>query len=88
VRSHSCSNCGSTAAIEVAHVRLGSGAGVGQKPSDDRTVSLCRDCHALQHRIGEQTFWKDRDVEALIAAFCQASPRRHEIETMKREREQ
>jgi hypothetical protein len=74
------------AGIEVAHVRMGSGAGVGQKPDDWRTVSLCKDCHALQHRMGERSFWDGRDVEALIRAFIYASPRRHEIEQAMRER--
>lgn len=77
------------AGIEVAHVRLGSGAGIGQKPDDWNSVSLCggvEGCHAKQHRIGEQTFWKGRDVEAIIEAFCHASPKRREIEDAKRER--
>lgn len=87
VRSHACSVCHSTAGIEVAHVRLGSGAGMGQKPDDWRTVSLCRDCHQAQHELGERTFWEGRDVEALVAAFCKASPKRAEIERIKRERE-
>lgn len=67
------------AAIEVAHVRLGSGAGLGQKPDDYRAVSLCRDCHRQQHTIGEETFWDGKDVEGLIEAFCKASPRAREI---------
>ena len=85
VRSHACCNCWSDVAIEVAHVRLGSGAGMGQKPDDWRTVSLCRECHQAQHRVGEQTFWGNRkrdlgfDVEALIEAFCKASPKAREI---------
>lgn len=86
VRDHACSVCGATAPIEVAHVRLGSGAGLGQKPSDFRTVSLCRDCHSRQHNIGEATFWQGRDVEALIRAFVAASPRRAQIEQEQRER--
>lgn len=79
--------------IEAAHVRLGSGAGIGQKPDDWRTVSLCGyqapdnfGCHARQHKQGEETFWKGRDVEALISAFIKASPKRHEIEAIQRER--
>jgi hypothetical protein len=86
VRSHACTNCGSMTAIEFAHVRLGSGAGMGQKPSDFRGVSLCKPCHAEQHRIGERTFWKARDIEAIIEAFCRASPKRFEIDAVKRER--
>lgn len=87
VRSRVCSNCGETAGIEVAHVRLGSGTGAGQKPDDWRTVSLRRDCHRKQHEVGERTFWRGRDVEALIDAFCRASPKAREIADAKRERE-
>lgn len=79
VRKHACSMCDSTTAIEVAHVRFGSGAGLGQKPDDWRTVSLCSECHRKQHTIGEQTFWKGHDVEALIESFIKASPKRREI---------
>lgn len=89
VRSHACSVCGSTTAIEVAHVRIGSGAGIGQKPDDWRTVSLCGGpdgCHAKQHQIGEQSFWRGRDVEALVQAFAKASPKAREIDAAKRER--
>ena len=89
VRSHACSACGSATAIEVAHVRIGSGAGIGQKPDDWNTVSLCggvEGCHARQHREGERSFWKGRNVEALIEAFIKASPKRHEIERVQRER--
>ena len=91
VRSHACCVCGSTVAIEVAHVRMGSGAGMGQKPDDWRTVSLCRECHALQHSQGEHTFWSnawfDRDLkvspEDLIEAFCKASPKAAEIRAVR-----
>lgn len=70
--------------IEVAHVRNGSGAGMGQKPDDYRTVSLCKQCHADQHRVGEVTFWGGRDVDAIIEAFCKASPKAREIAEHKR----
>lgn len=89
VRKHACSMCGSTVNIEAAHVRLGSGAGIGQKPDDFRAVSLCggiTGCHASQHRFGEETFWRGKDVEGLIAAFIKASPRRAQIEQEMRER--
>lgn len=85
VRSHECSFCGASAPIEAAHVRLGSGAGMGQKPDDFRAVSLCRDCHAAQHSVGEGTFWEDRDPEALIDFFVRTSPRRAQIEQHIRE---
>ena len=90
VRSHACCKCGSTVAIEFAHVRLGSGAGIGQKPDDWRGVSLCHDCHTgngkPQHNIGERSFWRGIDLEGLIAAFIKESPRRAQIEQEMRER--
>lgn len=90
VRSHHCCApmCGGMP-IEVAHVRIGSGAGVGQKPDDWNTISLCRDCHRLQHRIGEKAFEKRYgiDMTAMAADFAKASPKRHEIEQVQRERE-
>jgi hypothetical protein len=94
VRSHACSVCGSITNIEAAHVRMGSGAGIGQKPDDWRAVSLCGwqdvgnpGCHARQHREGEESFWQAcGDVEALIREFIKASPKRHEIEQVQRER--
>lgn len=90
VRSHACSACGSMVAIEVAHVRLGSGAGVGQKPDDWRTVSLCGGlygCHSQQHRVGEETFWYSagKDPQALIDEFCAASPKRWEIDDIRKD---
>lgn len=90
VRSFVCARCSGVRKTEAAHVRLGSGAGMGQKPDDWRAVPLCTGadgCHAYQHQIGEETFWANTDVEALIASLIKASPRRHEIEAVQRERE-
>lgn len=87
VRSHHCCIEGCTdMPIEAAHVRIGSGSGIGQKPDDWRAVSLCRDHHARQHEVGERTFWAGIDVEALIEAFCKASPRASEIRRHRQER--
>jgi hypothetical protein len=58
---------------------MGSGAGLGQKPDDWRTVSLCAEHHRRQHNIGEEYFWRGIDVEGLIEAFCKASPKAMEI---------
>jgi hypothetical protein len=93
VRSHACSVCGSMVNVQAAHVRNGSGAGMDQKPDDWRAVSLCGKkaealgCHEVQHLKGERTFWSWRDVEALIEAFIKASPKRFEIEQVRKERE-
>ena len=90
VRSHACCVVGCDGRpIEVAHVRNGSGAGMGQKPDDWRTVSLCHHHHCEQHSFGEDLFWRGAswtDVEQLIEAFIKASPRRHEIERIRTER--
>lgn len=87
VRSHACSipDC-SGRPIEVAHVRRGSGAGIGQKPDDWRTVSLCKEHHDRQHEVGEETFWRGLDVEQLIADFIASSPKAAEIRAIQRER--
>jgi hypothetical protein len=95
VRGFACAMCGSTAGIEVAHVRIGSGAGIGQKPDDWNTVPLCggaEGCHTQQHRMGEQTFWlhyrviHGQTVDQLMSELIKASPRKHEIEQVQRER--
>lgn len=104
VRSFACAMCGSKANREFAHVRIGSGAGMGEKPDDWRGVPLCAGpnanidqelgCHNRQHIVGERTFWDQYEkehgqtVEQLIEAFCKASPKRREIEAAKRERDQ
>ncbi|WP_236672117.1 hypothetical protein [Croceicoccus sp. YJ47] len=59
---------------------------MGQKPDDFQTVSLCRECHAEQHREGERTFWKNRPLNALLEAFQKASPKAQEIRQIQRER--
>lgn len=94
VRSHACVNCGSMTNVQFAHVRMGSGASMGQKPDDWNGVSLCGQCHlGDQHTtLGEPNFWQlyyartGQSVTELIAAFIKASPRRVEIERIQRER--
>lgn len=82
VRGHACSACGTQTAIECAHVRTGTDGGTGIKPSDRWTISLCKDCHARQHTMGEATFQQAYgiDMKALAAAFFRASPHRHKLE--------
>ena len=95
VRCFACAMCGSTTNIEAAHVRMGSGAGMGQKPDDWRVAPLCGGqggCHALQHAMGEAGFWQryhgrhGQTVEQLLAELTQASPKRSEIQRIQRER--
>lgn len=80
------------ARIEAAHVRIGSGAGMGQKPDDWRAVPLCSWHHRAQHQ-GERTFWEayqsasGQTVDDLIEALCNSSPKRPEIQRVRKERE-
>jgi hypothetical protein len=69
VRQFPCVACGKAAPSEAAHVRSGSDAGAGMKPSDRYSVSLCIDCHELQHQFGELTFWSALRIDPLNVAF-------------------
>ena len=82
VRGHACSACGTETAIECAHVREGTDGGMGIKPSDRWTISLCKDCHAEQHRIGEGPFERRHGInmKALAAEFFRKSPHRFKLD--------
>lgn len=89
VRQHECCMPGcAERPIEVAHIRSGSDAGMGRKPSDWFTVSLCRSHHAEQHRIGEGPFERSHkiDLHALAAEFAAQSPKAAEIRIEQKER--
>ena len=83
VRGHACSACGTETAIECAHVREGTDGGMGIKPSDRWTISLCRDCHEQQHRIGEGPFERAHGInmKALATEFFRNSPHRFKLES-------
>lgn len=80
VRGFACSFCGHMGTernpIEAAHVRLGTRGGTALKPADRWAVSLCADCHARQHRIGERSFWRPLGINPKILAeeFAKKSP--------------
>lgn len=76
VRQHQCSVPGCDGRpIEVAHVRTGTDAGIGLKPSDCWTISLCSEHHREQHAIGETAFEKRYgiDMKKLAREFAAAS---------------
>lgn len=75
--------------IEVAHIRHGSDASMGRKPSDWFTISLCRDHHSEQHRIGERSFEKAHglNLHKLAEEFAAASPKAADIRRERQERE-
>jgi hypothetical protein len=80
VRRHHCSVPGcQLEPIECAHVRRGSDGGMAMKPSDRWSISLCREHHAEQHRIGEPAFEARHgiDMHALAESFASRSPHRH-----------
>lgn len=61
---------------------------MGQKPDDWNTISLCRECHANQHRNGEiafEAFYKFSMAE-MARDFANASPKAPEIRRIKQER--
>lgn len=64
-------------------MRIGADGGMGHKPSDRWTISLCKFCHAEQHQIGETAFELKHaiDMKKLAEAFFLRSPHRHKLET-------
>lgn len=88
VGEHACSVEGCQGLpIEVAHVRLGTNCGTGLKPSDKWTISLCREHHAEQHRIGERTFSMDHfgqpsGMRRLAEEFAKRSPHKAKLRDM------
>jgi len=69
-----CCGCGATHGIQAAHVRFllvkrELKGGTSLKPDDRCAVSLCDNCHRLQHQIGEKSFWNQRRThpETLVA---------------------
>lgn len=82
IRRHRCCVPGcANLPIECAHVRRGTDGGQSLKPSDRWTVSLCREHHGEQHRIGERAFEKRHgiDLRGLAEAFAKASPHRDRV---------
>ena len=77
VRRHQCSVRGCQGhPIECAHVRCGTDGGLGIKPSDRWTISLCRQHHLEQHEIGEPAFEAkyELDLVQLAKEFARKSP--------------
>lgn len=45
------------------HIRLGAGAGVGQKPSDYRTIPLTAEKHVELHNTGEKMWFLCHNID-------------------------
>ena len=102
VSGFACCMCGSATNVVAAHVRIGSDAGMGRKPSDWFTAPLCDGprannlqqlgCHNVQHAIGEETFWlryegqHGQTIGQLLDELAKASPKAREIAAVKAER--
>lgn len=67
VKTLPCLKCGSNHNIDPAHVRKGTDGGMGTKPSDCYVVPLCHTDHAIQHQIGELSFWIDVERTVKVA---------------------
>jgi hypothetical protein len=83
VRRHRCSVPGCRGSlIECAHVRSGTDGGVGLKPSDKWTISLCHSHHLEQHEIGEPMFEAKYDLNLIELAkeFARRSPFRERMD--------
>ena len=79
VRRHHCCVPGCLRRpIECAHVRRETDGGIGLKPSDRWSISLCREHHIEQHAMGEMAF-EGRygiDLRELAELFARQSPHR------------
>src|SRR5882762_7267797 len=66
LRTCICCACGVFPPCDAAHIRSASpehgkpATGMGEKPSDFWSLSLCRSCHTKQHSMNELEFWKAR----------------------------
>ena len=87
VRGHDCSVQSPLCKwdIEFAHVRQGFAAGTGIKPPSWQGISLCGYHHAMQHRMGHETFDRLHGIDSmkLAAEFASHSPDREMIDAMK-----
>ena len=88
VRRHHCSVTGClNRRIECAHVHRDTDGGMGLKPSDRWTISLCREHHIEQHQIGELAFEQryQVDMRELAEEFARRSPHRQKLNAFKPE---
>lgn len=62
--------------IECAHVRVGGGAGIAQRPADWHCIPLCSAHHNEQHAAGEPAFEKRHgiDMKRIALALARQSP--------------
>ena len=67
--------CGDNTSSEAAHIRTGhiehgkDYTGMGQKPDDKWTLSLCNRHHREQHGMNELAFWKLYGIDPFMKAI-------------------
>jgi len=71
IRKQPCCVTGSSGDIHAHHIRQGTVAGTGIKPSDYRAVPLSPTSHFYLHQKGEKAFWEMNaiDPEILVMKF-------------------
>jgi len=75
LRLQPCVICGDNTSSEAAHIRTGcievgkGHTGMGQKPDDKWTVSLCGAHHREQHSMNEMAFWSKYGKDPFILAM-------------------
>lgn len=52
--------------MEAAHVRIGTGGGMGVKPSDWFCLPMCEYHHSQQHRVGEASFARMHGIKSMV----------------------
>jgi len=77
IRSLPCCCCGNNIETQCAHVRFADPraakpiTGMGRKPGDEWTTSLCNRHHAEQHDGGdERAFWKRQGIDPVFLALA------------------
>jgi hypothetical protein len=78
IRSLQCAirGCSCRDGSQAAHVRVGTGGGMGLKPPDRYTVPLCHEHHREQHQVGHRAFDEKHgiDLRALAEELAALSP--------------
>ena len=75
LRTQPCVICGDNTSSEAAHIRTGhiehgkDYTGMGQKPDDKWTLSLCNRHHREQHGMNELAFWKQYGIDPFMKAI-------------------
>ena len=71
IASLPCLVSGRIGETQAAHLRTGTGGGMGLKPSDIYCVPLSFKEHKRQHDIGERTFWEPYGGVEAVKALCE-----------------